>query len=118
MDAGQLTMTNDAGSRVVAGEGFEQLVEGVLLGFGAGVGRFAVGIETAFIDNTEGTVVVALDMNALDALGEQGDDAAIVTHIVVVRDLAETLEACVDEALDAEGTGTLVGYAVDHEVLD
>ena len=53
MDAGQLTMTNDAGSRVVAGEGFQQLVEGMLLGFGAGVGRFAVGIETAFIDNTE-----------------------------------------------------------------
>ena len=111
-------MTEDAGSGVVEGEGFQQLVEGVLLGFGAGVGWFAVGIKTAFIDYTEGTVVVALDMNALDALGQEGNDAAIVTHIVVVRDLTETLETCVDEALDAEGTGTLVGYAVDDEVLD
>ena len=118
MDAWELTVTEDAGCGVVDGEGFQQLVEGMLLGFGAGVGRFAVGIETAFIDNTEGTVVIALDMNALDALGEQGDDAAIVADVVVVRDLTETLETCVDEALDAEGTGTLVGYAVDHEVLD
>ena len=118
MDAGKLAVTEDAGSGVVEGEGFEQLVEGVLLGFCAGIGWLAVGIETTFIDNTEGTVVVTLDMDTLDALGEQGDDAAIVADVVVVRDLTETLEACVDEALDAEGTGTLVGYAVDDEVLD
>ena len=57
-------------------------------------------------------------MNTLDTLGEQGDDAAIVTDVVVVRDLTETLEASADKALDTEGTGTLVGYAVDDEVLD
>ena len=118
MDAGELAVTEDAGIGIVEGQGFEQLVEGVLLGFGASVGRLAVGIETALIDNTEGAVVVALDMNTLDTLGEQGDDAAIVTDVVVVRDLTETLEASADKALDTEGTGTLVGYAVDDEVLD
>ena len=38
----QLTVAEDAGIGVLGGEGLQQLVEGVLLGLGASVGRMAV----------------------------------------------------------------------------
>jgi hypothetical protein len=43
----------DAGIGIVVGEGLQQLVKGMLLGFSAGVFCNAIGIKTAFIDNTE-----------------------------------------------------------------
>jgi hypothetical protein len=115
VDAGELAVTKDAGSGVVEGEGFEQLVEGVLLGFGASVGRLAVGIETALIDNTEGAVVVALDMNTLDTLGEQGDDAAIVADVVVVGALTVFGFTTGDQVFYAEWSVTLGSGAMHHK---
>lgn len=47
---GQLAVAEDAGIGVLGGEGLQQLVEGVLLGLGASVGRMAVLIKTALID--------------------------------------------------------------------
>ena len=57
-------MTKDAGIGIVTGEIFQQLVEGVLLGLSAGVGRMALLIEASLIDNTKGAPVVAFDMDA------------------------------------------------------
>ena len=74
-------MTKDASIGVVTGEIFQQLVEGVLLGLSAGVGRMALLIEASLIDDAKGTPVVAFDMDALDALREQGDDVAIASDI-------------------------------------
>ena len=79
--ARELAVTKDAGIGVVTGEIFQQLVEGVLLGLSAGVGRMALLIETSLIDDTKGAPVVAFDMDALDALRQEGDDVAIATDV-------------------------------------
>ena len=117
-DVGQLTVADDAGIGVLGGEFLQQLVEGVLLGLSAGVGRMALLIETALIDNTEGTVVVMAGMDALDGLGQQGNDTAIVADIVVVGALAILGLAAGNEILYAEGLVAGIGHAMDDEELD
>ena len=89
----------------------------MLLQLGAGVGSFALLVETAFVANGDGAVVVAYGMDALDTLGQNGDDGAVALNVIVVRGLAEALVAGIDQSgnckrLVAAGTG-----AVKHEVL-
>ena len=72
----------------------------MLLQFGAGVGCFAFLVETAFVADGDGAIVEAYGMNALDALGQNGDHIAIALNVIVVRGLAETLFAGVDETFD------------------
>ena len=110
-------MTENAGLGVVTGEVFQQLVERVLLGIGAGIGGLAVLIEAPLIDDTERTVVVVAGMDALHGLGQQGNHVAIAAHIVVVRALTVLGYATGYQALDAERTVALVGHAVDYQQL-
>ena len=63
-------MSQDAGIGIIFVEVLQELVKGVLLSFGTSVGGMAVLIETSFIDDTKGAVVVVAGMNALDALGQ------------------------------------------------
>ena len=65
----------------------------MLLGLSTGVGGMALLIEASLVDDAKGTPVVALHMDALDALREQGDDIAIASHVPVVGDLAILLLA-------------------------
>ena len=108
-------MAEDAGTGIGLGELLQQHVERVLLGIGAGVSRTSLGIETALIDDAERTVVVMLGMNALDTLGQQGDDVAVTADIVVIGTLAVLGHAAGNEVLNAEGAGTLVGHTVDDK---
>ena len=117
MDARELAVAEDAGIWVVAGEIFQQLVEGVLLGLSAGVGRMALLIETSLVDDAKGAPVVAFDMDALDRLGQERDDTAIVTDIVVVGHLAVFLLSAVDQGFHAEGAVAAVADAVHDEIL-
>ena len=54
-------------------------------------------------------------MDALDALGQQGNDFAIATDIVVVAALAIFGFATGYQCFYAERAVALVGYAVDYE---
>ena len=110
-------MTKDASIGVVTGEIFQQLVEGVLLDLSTGVGRMAELIEASLVDDAKGAPVVAFDMDALDALREQGNDTAVVADIVVVGALAIFLQACVNQGLHAERLVAAVGHAVHNEIL-
>jgi len=110
-------VTKDAGIGVVTGEIFQQLVEGVLLGLSAGVGRMALLIETSLVDDTKGAPVVAFDMDALDALREQGDDVAIASHVPVVGYLAPLLLAAVNQRFHAEGLVAGVADTMHDEIL-
>ena len=60
----------------------------MLLGLGAGVAGSAVFVQTAFVDNAEGTVIVVTDVNALDVLRQERNDIAVETDVVVVTALA------------------------------
>ena len=110
-------MTKDASIGVVTGEIFQQLVEGVLLGLSAGVGRMALLIEASLIDDAKGTPVVAFDMDALDALREQGDDVAIASDIPVIGYLTPLLLACIYQGFYAEGLVAAGSNAVYDEIL-
>ena len=108
-------MAEDAGIGVLGGEGLQQLVEGVLLGLGASVGRMAVLIKTALIDYAQRTVVVMTGMDALDGLGQQRDDIAIAADIIMVRALTILGLAAGDEVLDTEGAVALCSCTVNHQ---
>ena len=108
-------MADDAGIRVLGSEFFQQFVKGVLLGLGASIGRLAVLIKTALIDNAQGTVVVVTGMNALDCLGQQGNNIAIAADIVVVGTLAILGLTAGYQVLDAERAVALCCCAVDHQ---
>lgn len=108
-------MTDDAGIRVLGSEFLQQLVKGVLLGFGASISRLAVLIKTTFIDNTQRTVVVVTGMNALNGLGQQGNDITIAADIIMVRTLAILGLTAGYQVLDAERAVALRRCAVDHQ---
>ena len=103
VDAREFAMAEDASIRVVGCEGFQELVEGVLLGLGAGVCGMAMLIETSLVDDAKGAPVVAFYMDALDGLRQERDDTAIVADVVVVGHLAPLLLAAVDQGFDTEG---------------
>ena len=54
-------------------------------------------------------------MDALDGLGQQGDDIAIAADIIMVRALTILGLAAGDEVLDTEWLVAAVGHAVDDE---
>ena len=110
-------MTKDLGIGVIGLQSTKQGDEGVLLGLSAGVGGMAEIIEASLVDDTKGAPVVAFDMDALDALGEQGDDVAIATDVPMVGYLAPLLLACVNQGFHAEGLVAAIGYAVHDEIL-
>ena len=113
----QLTVAEDAGIGIVAGEILQQLVEGVFLGVGTGVGSNALLIQAALINDTQTTVVVVSGMDALDALGQQRNNISVTTDIVVVTTLTIFGHAAGYQVLHAEGTVAFVGHAVDDEQL-
>ena len=108
-------MTENASIGVLGSEFFQQLVKSVLLSFGTGVGGMAVLIESSLIDDAKGTIVVVTGMNALHVLGQQRNDVAIATDIVVVAALAIFGFATGYQCFYAERAVALAGYAVDYE---
>ena len=102
MDVREFTVAEDAGIGVVTSEIFQQLVEGVLLGLGAGVGWMALLIKASLIDNAKGAPVVAFDMDALDGLWQEWDDVAIVPDVPMIGTLAVLLLAAVDQGFYAK----------------
>lgn len=64
MHSGQVSVPDDYCLWVLAVEMHEQLFHRLLLGGGAGVGRLAVGIESAFVADADGVGVVALGVCA------------------------------------------------------
>jgi hypothetical protein len=108
-------MSQDAGIGIIFVEALQELVKGVLLSFGTSVGGMAVLIETSFIDDTKGTIVVVAGMDALHVLGQQRDDVTIATDIIVVAALAIFGFATGYQCFYAERAVALVGYAVDYE---
>lgn len=108
-------MADDAGLGVFDGQILQQVEHGLLLGLGASVGFFAVGIETALIADAEGTAVVVAGMSPTDVLGENGNYLAIQTNVIVVGGLAESSIACGNQGFDAERACDLGRTAVNDQ---
>ena len=118
VNAWQFRMADDAGVGIVAGEGLQQLVEGMLLLLCAGVFCNTTGIQTSFVDDAKGAVIVMAGMDALDALGQQGDNGPVITDIVVVAALPVHGFATSYQKISAERLIAFIGHAVDDDELD
>ena len=108
-------MTEDAGIGILGGEFFQQLVQGVLLGFGTCVTRTSFLVQPAFIDDAKGTVVVVPGMDALNVLRQQRNDITIAPYIVVVAALAVLGFAASNQVFYAERSVALIGDTVDDQ---
>ena len=115
---GQFRVAYDAGIGIVAGEGLQQLIEGMPLSLGASICRTAILVQPALVDYTKGTTVIAFDMNTLYTLGQQRNDISVTPDIVVVAALTVLGFAAGNEVLNAEGLIARIGHAVDDEEFD
>jgi len=113
----QLAVTHNTGRRIFGLEFLEELIHRVLLSFSAGVFRLAILIQTTFIADAKGAMVVVTGVNALNRLWQQRDDVAIAQDVVVIRALSVLGFACSDEGFNAERAVAFRCTAVDDKQL-
>ena len=93
--------------------------EGSSLLEGAGVLRFAFGIETAFIADADGAAVEGAAVSAHLIQAAMLSDRAILADVEVITDVDEaTLQVVVLELLGGVVLGLTRGGAVDNEIAD
>ena len=90
MDPGKVTMAKDLGIGVIGLQGTKQSDEGMLLGRGAGVVGFTVGIEASLIANANRVGVVAEGMGSNHILGAALVEFAILRDVIMVASGLET----------------------------
>ena len=113
----QLAVTHNVGRWIFGLEFLEELVHRVLLSLSAGVSRLAILIQTTFIADAKGAMVVVTGVNALHRLWQQRDDVAIAQDVVVIRALSVLGYASSDEGFNAERTVAFRRTAVADEKL-
>ena len=113
----QLAVTHDTGRGIFGLEFLEELEHRVLLSFSAGVFRLAILIQTTFIADAKGAMVVVSGVGALHCLWQQRDDVAIAQDVVVIRALSVLGLAGSDEGFNAERAVAFRCTAVDDEQL-
>ena len=116
---GELVVTVDGGDGVLFHQVLHQMEEGEALGFGAGVGGVAVGIEAADISDTDtvGVVAGAMGSDLLDGAARM--DATIGIDDIMIADVvpAEALMVATDALHGAGGIGK-GGGAMDDDFGD
>lgn len=112
-------MAVDGGDGVLFLEVFYQLEEGEALGFGAGVGDVAVGIEAADISDADALGVVAGTMSTDLFDRTAGVDAAVGIDDIVIADVvpAEGTVVAADALHGTDGVGAC-GGAMDDDFGD
>ena len=112
-------MTTDDGLGELPMEIEKETDEGSSLLEGAGVLRFAFGVETAFIADADGTAVEGTTMGAYFVKAAVLSDSAILADVEVITDVDEAaLQVVVLELLGGIVTVLTRGGAVDDEVTD
>ncbi len=108
-------MAYDPGLRIFICQFLQQLIEGMLLGFGAGVASLSLLVQSALVHNAERAVVVMPGMYPLHAFGKQRDYLTISAYIVVVGTLTIFGLTTGDQVFYAEWAITLGSGAVHHK---
>jgi hypothetical protein len=84
MDPRKVLMAKDLGIGIIGPQSTKQGDEGMLLGRGAGVGGFAIGIETSLIANANGMGIITTGMGSNHLLGTARVEFAILGDVVMV----------------------------------
>ena len=95
-------MAYDAGIGILCRQFLEEGEHGSLLGFSPSVVSTTFFIETTFVANAERAMVVVAGVGSTDILGENRDNGAIATDVVVIGGLAEAGNASRNQAFDTE----------------
>ena len=89
-DPWEVSVADDFGIGIVEAEALQKLYHRALLGFGSGIGRIAVGIQTALVTDSYRVGVVMLGMGTDHLLGTAWVDFAILGDVVVITGGLET----------------------------
>ena len=89
-NAGEVTMAEDLGVRIVGAEALEEFLQRDVLCLGTSVGRFAVGIKSALIADGDAVGVVVSGVSADLSLRATRVEGTILGDVVVIADGFET----------------------------
>ena len=84
VDALQFAMTDDLGIGIVLLQGAEQREEGLLLGWGAGVGGAATFVEASLVADADGVGIIVAGVGADHLLGTAEVQLSVAGDVVVV----------------------------------
>ena len=119
LGAGQVAVAGDAGRREEGVQTDEELLQGLALLGGAGVGRVTLGIEAAFVTEADAATVVGTAMGPDLQQTAMTGDGAIPTDVEVIADGAETTGTMVaQQLLYRVGTVGTGGAAVKDDPAD
>lgn len=102
---GEVAVSHDDGGRELSGEALEEGAHALALGFGAGVAGIAGSIETAFIADADGVLVVAFAVGAYLPEGTALVDLTVAGDVVMIADVFPT-------ALEVVGFALVEGVAL------
>ena len=115
----ELAVAQDAGVRIVRLQLAEQIEERTLLGVGAGVGRPALLVQTAFVADADAVVVPAGGMGTDVVDGTAAVHLAIAGDVEVVADVGKaTLQVAAAQSLDREIDIATRRAAMDYQEAD
>ena len=115
----ELAVAQDAGVRIVRLQLAEQIEERTLLGVGAGVGRPALLVQTAFVADADAVVVPAGGMGTDVMDGTATVYLAVAGDIEVVANLSKTtLQVATAQSLDREIDIATRRAAMDYQEAD
>ena len=117
-DARKVAMTEDLGIRIVLLQGTEKGNESGLLFGSTGVGRTTLGVETSFIADADGVLVVVAGMGADEVFMTRLIHLTVPGDVVVIGGEAEASLVTGDELGDREWTVAARGAAVDDDEVD
>ena len=115
----ELAVAQDAGVRIVRLQLAEQIEERTLLGVGAGVGRPALLVQTAFVADADAVVVPAGGMGADVVDGAATVYLAVAGDVEVVTNIGKpALQVAAAQGFDREIGIATCRTAMDHQEAD
>ena len=121
--SGQIAVPHYPGIGVICLQSFQQFSHGFLLLGCTCIGRGTLGIQSAFVADTDGTAVVPLGMGTLRVEGPAGMNYPVASDVVVVADVGKASVTVVATAVvhgiatGATGGTTMYHYQFDGAVL-
>ena len=123
LHSGQIAVPHYPGIGVICLQSFQQFLQGFLLLGCPCIGRGTLGIQSAFVADTDGTAVVPLGMGTLRVEGPAGMHYPVASDVVVVADVGKAPVTVVATAVvhgiatGATGGTTMYHYQFNGAVL-
>ena len=115
MDVGQVAVTEDHGVRIVHLQRLQQVIQGSLLFRGTGIGRNALGRQSALIAHPDGVPVIVAGMCPRQILVPRLVQLAVTRDVIMVAREPEAGVMTSNEILYGEPTVSTCGRTVNDD---